>query len=711
MHRRAAVLLLAGALVALAYAFQSASGDFTLSGPGLTLSFTFQNDRLALKQMARDDGKPLLYADSAGSEPGAGALGNPLTVVVRRGTNSAIHGMKDFKVLKLTHTDRKLMAYLQHDSLPMFASMQVVVDGNVANWQGQVFWNGNEAIEADIFYPMLSRVRFDSPRTDRALTAQTSGIELKPLGNANYSKSYIGNLSAPVFLAEGGGRGLAFVDDNHADYAPEPGAAAQRGQVIGNIFPIPGGRVTGGEQGPFLGIRHTRAFKPISVYGGDAEYDSAEPAAGKNNPLPIRKLGEAVDLGPVKMYAYTGTWKNGAAWARAQRQWVPMRKSPAAWWDTATIMTEGGLPNGGSFRDLGKLFVSKQRTAGSDFHFIGNFSAAEVLGIQSQSRGDYAFPSPQLGGFDDVKPGMDGVHAAGGRMMFYVEGLIMWKRSQVGRAAGKDWALMEPDGSYTQHYKGFWHMCPAVKEYQEWFANMAAEVVRSTGTDGFFIDSSYATYNHRCYNPAHKHPHPDVWNWGVRNLMKRVREEVDKVNRGTVIIFEGCGDTGREYADGFLAHSSFWSNNTADVPLVRFLYPDIKTFDSWGYGKEEAPRNLVFNAVNGYHIFAHGAFFDTLGPQAAKIKEYHRLFPEVYKGQMSVLDPVCDNCMTQMFEGPLPVVTVGNPTGKEVEASLTLPVTSGVLFDRVTSGRVPLVKGKASLKLAPWEVRAYEVRP
>jgi len=418
-----------------------------------------------------------------------------------------------------------------------------------------------------------------------------------------------------------------------------------------------------------------------------------------------------VDLGPVKLYAYTGSWKVGADWARAQRAWLPMRKSPAVWWDLATVMTEGDLGRESTFRDLGRLFVNKQRTSGSDIHFIGNFSAAEVLGIQSQSRGDYVFPSPQLGGVDDMKPGMDGVHAAGGHMMFYVEGLIMWKRSQAGRAAGKDWALMEPDGKYTEHYKGFWHMCPGVKEYQEWFANMAAEVVRSTGTDGFFIDSSYATYNHRCFNPAHKHPHPDVWNWGLRNLMKRVREEVDKVNPNTIIFFEGCGDMGREYADGFLAHSAFWSKNTADVPLVRFLYPAIQTFDSWGYGKDEAPRNLVFNAVNGYRIFAHGPFFDTLGPQTAKVKEYHRLFPEVYKGRISVLEPACDNCMTQMFEGPLPVVTVGNPTGQQMDASLTVPVSGAILFDRVSSGRVPLVKGNAKLKLAPWEVRFYEVRP
>ena len=710
MHSKVAILIVM-VLAPCVFGSQAGVEEFTLAGPGLTLTFAVQNGQLSLRQMTYEDNKPLLFRDADGRVPGAAQLGNPLCVILRRGKTESTYGMSDFRILKMTHNDWKLLAYLEHKTLPLYFSMQVEVEGNVATWRGQVFWNGEDPIEVDVFYPMFSRVRFHSPQTDRAVTAQTSGIELKPLGSVNYAKSYLGNLAAPVFLAEGGGRGLAFVDDNRGDYAPDPGAGAQRGQVIGNTFPIRGTRVVGGDQGPFLGIRYTRAFKPISVYGGQAEYDRAEPAAGKGNPLPIIKLGEAVDIGPVKMYAYEGSWKVGAAWARTQRRWVPMRRTPAEWWDSATIMTEGGLPRDGSFRDLAKLFVSRQRVASSDFHFVGGFSASEVLGIQSQSRGDYFFASPQFGGFDDMSLGMRAVHAAGGRMFFYVEGMIMWKRSQVGRAAGKDWALMEPDGSYTEHYKGFWHMCPAVKEYQEWFANMAAEVVRTTGVDGFFIDSSFATYNHRCFNPAHRHPHPDVWNWGLRQLSKRLREELDKVNPNTIVIFEGCGDLGREYADGFLAHSAFWSNNTADVPLVRFLYPEINTFDSWGYDKTVAARNLVFNAVNGYRLFAHGSFFDQLGPQAARIKEYHRLYPEIYKSPISIQDAVCDNCMAQLFEGPELVLTVGNTTDKEIEAGLVLPVRSGVLFDRVTSARVPVQQGKAVLKLSPWEVRAYAVRP
>ena len=108
----------------------------------------------------------------------------------------------------------------------------------------------------------------------------------------------------------------------------------------------------------------------------------------------------------------------------------------------------------------------------------------------------------------------------------------MWKRSRIGRTLGQEWALMEQDGSYTEHYKGFWHMCPAVPEWQDWLARTMAEIVRTTGVDGFFIDSTLATYNHRCFNPAHHHPHPDVWNWGVRRMLRRVREELDKVNPG-----------------------------------------------------------------------------------------------------------------------------------------------------------------------------------
>ena len=45
-------------------------------------------------------------------------------------------------------------------------------------------------------------------------------LTLGPLSELYYGETYIGSLAAPVMLAEGGNRGLAFVDNNRTDCPP-----------------------------------------------------------------------------------------------------------------------------------------------------------------------------------------------------------------------------------------------------------------------------------------------------------------------------------------------------------------------------------------------------------------------------------------------------------------------------------------------------------
>lgn len=679
------------------------SETVTLSGPSLTLTFTYQNYRLALMQMQCRGDKPVLYADKAVENAGPGPLGNPLAVVVKEGKYKGAYGMKDFHVTRLNHTETRLLAYLENDSIPLLMAIDVAVEGNVATWRGQACWNGDEAVEADLCFPLLSRVCFEHPDKDRALLPQTSGSVREPLSKTNYTSSYLGRLSCPVFLVEGGGRGLAVLDDNRSDLAADPGACSLRTYAIGNTF-----QPLGSDLGPFVGITHTRRFRPISEFGGEDSYNRAE----SHGPLPMRKLGESVDLGPIRMYAYSGAWKVGAAWLRERRQHVPFRISPARWYQRTTVISESGI--GPSFLNLPNV-LAERRKGGADFFHLISFHEPEILNAAGgQDRGDYFFMAQNLGGIDGARQGIEALHRAGGHAIFYAEGLIMWKRSRIGRTSGKDWALMEPNGTYTEHYKGFWHMCPACSGWQDWFAKTLAEIVRTTGIDGFFIDSTLATYNHRCFNPAHNHPHPDVWNWGVRHMLRRVREEVDKVNPETILILEGCGDLGREFIDGTVAHGSFWTNDTFTEPVVRFLHPQMRGFESWGYAgtrQGAAQKQHIRNSVNGYRIYAHGAGFREMAELSLRTRQYYDAFPEICDNPMSVLDVKCENGIAQMFEGSPNVITVGNITAEPAEAALNIPVHCSVLFDRVDSSRLPVTDGKATLSLKPWDFRAFEVRP
>ncbi|MCX6629625.1 MAG: DUF6259 domain-containing protein, partial [Candidatus Solibacter sp.] len=488
----------------------SGSSPIVISEGAVQVAFQREANRLKLVRI-----------QSPGETPFAqgGSVGNPLAVVVPGGKYKGVYGMDTFRVNRLFTGPRRLLAFVEHDSMPMQISLDISVEGNVITWLGQALWNGSEKVEADIYFPLLSRIRFDSTEKDRAIFAQTSGSVRGPLGTVNYSQPYLGSLSAPVFMVDGGNRGLAVLDDNRADFAVDPGAAARRVYLVGNTFPLPARMAPGGDQGPFLGVSHTRVFRPIGDFGGETAYNSAE----AQDPPYMKKLGDAVDLGPVRSYAYTGNWKTGALWLRAARQHMPMRVSPARWYRETTFISESGVDGlarqGKTMLELPRILEGRKSGGADLLHLTGSHDG-ELLGVEAnwQNRGDYFFAAQNLGGFDALRQGIETGHRQGGHFLFYVEGMIVWKRGRIGRSQGEDWALLNADGTPTEHYRGFWHACPAHPGYQDWLAKTLAEIVRTTGVDGFFIDSTLATYNHRCFNPAHKHPHPDVWNWGVRQM-------------------------------------------------------------------------------------------------------------------------------------------------------------------------------------------------
>ena len=699
---------------------------FMLSGPGLVLTFRHAKGRLCLAGMARRGGRPMLFADKAGRRPGVGPLGGPLLVTIGEGPHAGRHGMDRFRVKQLKHTDRRLLAYLAHDRMPLEVGIEVEVEGHVATWRGQACWNGDTALEADICFPLFSRMRFSPQGPDRAVVAQLSGAVYEPLDRVNFQAPYVGNLSSPCFLVEGGGRGLAVLDDNRADYAADPGAGVRRSCVVANQFPVPRKAQwfdpdpEGGEDGPLVAVCHTRRFNPNT---GSLTADDRSAEGGLVR-LPMQCLGDGADLGPVRTYAYEGTWKVGAAWLRDRRRWVPMRVSPAAWFRRNTFigehMGDTMVRAGQTFYDYPKVHVMKKRL-GTDFWHIPGYHDPEILGTPENwlSRGDYFFAAQNLGGFEAARRGVEAVHRAGGRMLYYVEGLILWKRSRIGRSRGRAWALVKADGTYDDHYKGFWHMCPACREWREWLAEECAAIVRTVGVDGFFIDSTCATHYHRCFNPEHRHPHPDVWNWGLRHLARAVREAVDRVNPETILFFEGVGDIAREFIDGSLAHTHDWTRGRFTEPIGRFLHPDMRAYESWCRSTSPDPRMPrpnprrlhVWNSVNGYRIYSHDPSADEVADLGQRTRQVYDAYPEICDNPVSVLDVRCAGGLAQLFEGAPPVVTVGNPTGRKGRAVLELPMAAGVLFDRVDALRVPVIGRQAEMRLAPWEFRAFEVRP
>jgi hypothetical protein len=712
---------------ALRTADATSTEEIVLTGSMTRVEFVRKGLQLNLKQIRREGRPPLLYADRDLQQTGGDTLGNPMAVVVLSGPHKGVYGMDGFEITGIQTSRSRVLAYFKHSSLPLQAGIEISVEGDVIEWRGQAAWNEADDVDLDFYFPLLSRIKLSGPNLDRLVAGELSGTARGPLGDLNFSQTYLGGLSTPAYLIDGGDRGFAFLEDSRADFAADPGGCRQRSAVIGNVFPLVDDLdaaldLPRGNQGPFAGWRHRRLLLGTSRFGGQAEYDKAE----SDGTLPIIKLGDSVDLGPVFTFPYEGPWKVAALWLRERRQHLPMRTSPASWYRETTFLAEespdGLFRAGRKLYDL-PLIMRERREVGSDMLSLPGFSEPEIMGTQENmlNRGDYFYTAENLGGLEAVRRGVEAAHREGGHILLYVEGLIVWKRSRIGRSKARDWALMNGDGSFTENYRGFFDMCPAEKGWQDWFATTLADVVRETGVDGFFMDSMLATDNHRCFNPKHSHaPQPDIWNWGLRQVLRRVREEVDKANPNTILLCEGVGDMAREFIDGTLSHGHAWTRMNFTVPLLRFLHPQMRAFEAWGmqpHGRN-APlwpvaKPLLWNAVNGYRVFAELESQEQLAPLGRMVRKYFDMYPEICDAQVSAFDTDCVGVWTQIFESLPRVLTVANATEKPVIARMTFPeaIQTGILLDRCDQRTISVRFRKAELSLDPWEFRAFELRP
>ena len=148
----------------------------------------------------------------------------------------------------------------------------------------------------------------------------------------------------------------------------------------------------------------------------------------------------------------------GGTWLRGRRSHVSFRDSPAPWFSGNTFVSEepcgAKIHRGETFYHFPKVLSDKRRL-GSDFFHAYGFHDPEILGSTNNwdNRGDCFFAAQNRGGFEAARRGIEAIHRAGGHVIYYVEGLIMWKRSR---------------GTYDEHYRGYWHLHRQMRDYNSW---------------------------------------------------------------------------------------------------------------------------------------------------------------------------------------------------------------------------------------------------
>ncbi len=289
-------------------------------------------------------------------------------------------------------------------------------------------------------------------------------------------------------------------------------------------------------------------------------------------------------------------------------------ESPQWWKDTRAIYSSFALSGAGgplmkypsddikkklngSFENL-PVLLDEARKLGTDCIYLVDYWEPEY-----ENKGDY-IPRADLGGPEAFKRGVAKLHEKGGRIIVYLEAFIITRTSDVGKAHGLDWAMMDSAGKPLTYYNldRFYLMYPGEGSgWTDYICGVAERYVRDFGVDGFHLDSYGCQWDWKDYNP--KHPgaeNPAKFNAGAVNLVKTMRERVRKINPNAVIMLECCERPELlDECDGGQIESAAWLCSPVKVLLEKPWVNErkYKAFTSH-YSMEENERVLEM----GYNL-------------------------------------------------------------------------------------------------------------
>jgi hypothetical protein len=297
------------------------------------------------------------------------------------------------------------------------------------------------------------------------------------------------------------------------------------------------------------------------------------------------------------------------------------------------------------FRDLGAIYSHAGDTAGAIYlrfgkkstkAHIGSFENLPVLlqeakslgtnviylwdywegAIGNEGKGDY-IPRSDMGGEAAFREGIRRVHEQGGRVITYVEGLIINYCSRIGVKKGTQWGGRDAAGRLYEHYAHNYSMVAAFKGWQDYMAETCVRLVRDYGVDGIFVDSWGYQMNWPMQTDEEGVLYsPKQSSQGVLTAADRLRAAIQAVKPDAVVIGEStAGPLGRHWHGGLSADFA-WVKGVNQGRIVaspvRYGVPEV-TFITNG-------RNL--NELQ--QVFAAGhslALSDEDLPAAAYVKQ------------------------------------------------------------------------------------------
>ena len=213
----------------------------------------------------------------------------------------------------------------------------------------------------------------------------------------------------------------------------------------------------------------------------------------------------------------------------------------------------------GTFANL-PVLLQEARRLGCNCVYLVSYWAPDYAG----NKGDYRIRT-DLGGPRAFKDGVAKIHAQGGRIILYLEAFIITRTSRVGQKYGMDWCMKDAKGKPQTYYGNakYYLMWPGEgSRWTSYICSVAERLVRLYGVDGFHLDSYGCQWNLRDGDRKHT----GSFNEGAINLVKKMRERIQKINPDAIIMLEGCESTELlDVCDGGQIESGAWQHSPVKV--------------------------------------------------------------------------------------------------------------------------------------------------
>ncbi len=229
-----------------------------------------------------------------------------------------------------------------------------------------------------------------------------------------------------------------------------------------------------------------------------------------------------------------------------------------------------------------------------------------------------------LGGLEGLAQGVTVSHGRGAQVGLYFEGYLLDRRAANAEKGLAEWQLIR-EGMEPAWWGGDMEFfcCPGAKGWQDALAGDIAEVARVSQADAVYVDQlGICGTNKECWSASHGHAVPSNPIVEEIALLKRVREELDKVRPECAIYIEHIPcDAMTPWIDGAfnmgMKHTRHALGPTK-LPLHRYLFPELPIFEMVAHGirpipAEEDDLKLAFFHGMGLWLKGKGASWYSQG--------------------------------------------------------------------------------------------------